>query len=315
MNTEPNTHNPLISSAQNHIAVLDIGSNSFHLTIANITQNNLVIIHQTKFKVSLADGLINTGVINPTTFKLGLETLKKVKLILDQYPITMVKVIATQALRSAKNTNEFIIQAKEIFPHPIEVIEGQEEARLIYKGVISQNYSEQSQLIIDIGGGSSEFVIGKGLDPKLLRSLNIGCVSFSNRFFADGLLTTKNFNNAINAACEDISTIAYEYKKLGWQTCLGTSGSIESVFSVMQMMKISDEVNLHNLETLLSQIITFKSIDLLKLGEINKERRHVFPAGLAILIAMFRSLEITTMQLSSGDLGQGMAFEIMENQG
>jgi exopolyphosphatase/guanosine-5'-triphosphate,3'-diphosphate pyrophosphatase len=314
LNTKANIHNHSLSAAQNYVAVLDIGSNSFHLTIANTTQNHLEIIHKAKFKVSLADGLINTGVINATTFELGLDTLKKIKRILDEHPIKLVKVIATQALRCAKNTNEFIAQAKIVFPYPIEVIEGQEEARLIYKGVMSQTYSEQAQLIIDIGGGSSEFVIGQGLEPKLLSSLNIGCVSFSNRFFADGLLTTDNFNNAINAASDDISIIANEYKKLGWQACLGTSGSIESIFSVMKMMEVGNQVNLHNLETLMSQIITFKSIELLKLGDINKERQHVFPAGLAILIAMFRTLTITNMQLSSADLGQGMAFEIMENK-
>jgi len=312
LNTKPNKHDHLTTTAQNIVAVLDIGSNSFHLTIVNITQNQLDIIHKTKFKVSLADGLVNTGFISQASFVLGLDTLKKVKLILEQYSISLVKVIATQALRCAKNTDEFIAQAYEVFPYTIEVIEGKEEARLIYKGVISQVYSDQTQLIIDIGGGSSEFVIGQGIEPKLLSSINIGCVSFSNRFFADGQLTTDNFNNAINAASTEITTIANEYKKLGWEHCLGTSGSIESIFSVMQIMNIGTHVNLHNLETLLSQIITYKSIDLLKLGDINKERQHVFPAGLAILIAMFRTLEINNIHFSPADLGQGVAFEIME---
>lgn len=312
MNTKPNEHNRFTATAQNNVAVLDLGSNSFHLTIANTTQNQLNIIHKNKFKVGLADELVNTGFINPTAFELGLETLQKIKLILDAQPISQVKVIATQALRCAKNTNEFIAQAYNVFPYPIEVIEGKEEARLIYKGVISQAYSDQTQLIIDIGGGSSEFVIGQGLEPKLLRSINIGCVSFTNRFFSDGLLTETSFNNAINAASGKISTIADQYKQQGWQVCLGTSGSIESIFSVMELMQIGNQVNLHNLETLLSQIITYKSSDLLDLGDINKERQHVFPAGLAILIAMFRTLEITQMQFSPADLGQGMAFELME---
>lgn len=313
MNTKPNKHNTSLSAVQNVVAVLDIGSNSFHLTLANIATDKLKIIHKAKFKVGLADGLINTGFISSNAFELGLSTLKKIKLTLAQYPITFVKVIATQALRTAKNTEDFIDKAKDVFPYPIEVIEGKEEARLIYKGVISQSHSEKRQLTIDIGGGSSEFVIGQGVKPKLLRSLNIGCVSFSNRFFADGQLTSSNFNHAINAASKEITAISEEYKTLNWQTCLGTSGSIESIFSVMQIMEISNKVNLHNLETLLSQIITFKSIHSLNLGDINRERQHVFPAGLAILIAIFRTLEITKMEFSSADLGQGMAFEIMEN--
>ncbi|WP_341206259.1 Ppx/GppA family phosphatase [uncultured Psychrosphaera sp.] len=312
MNISPLKNN--LSNTHNHVAVLDIGSNSFHLTIVQINNKKLNIIHKSKYKVGLADGLVNTGLINPDAFSLGLETLKKVKVVLEHYPIKTVRVIATQALRCANNTNDFISQAQNVFPYPIEVIQGKEEARLIYKGVISQVYSEQVQLVIDIGGGSSEFVIGHGLEPKLLTSLNIGCVSFTNQFFADGQVSLENFNNAIQAASTEIKNIAQTYKQLGWETCLGTSGSIESIFSVIEMMDKNKLVTLHNLETLMSQIIEFKSIDALQLGDINKERQHVFPAGLAILIAMFRTLTITQMQYSHADLGQGVAFEIIEKQ-
>lgn len=315
LNINPIKINNTSQSTHNTVAVLDIGSNSFHLLIVNIYPNQLNIIHKNKYKVGLADGLINTGFINPNAFAIGLNTLKKINLVLENHSVNTVRVIATQALRCAKNTNEFINQAKEIFPYPIEVIQGKEEARLIYKGVASQVYSKQTQLIIDIGGGSSEFVIGQGIQPKLLTSLNIGCVSFTNQFFADGQLSSRNFNNAIKAASNEILDIAQEYKQLGWKVCFGTSGSIESIFSVLEIMNIGEQVDLHNLETLLSQIIKFKSIESLELGDINKERQHVFPAGLAILIAIFRTLKIPRMLYSQADLGQGVAFEIMEKQG
>lgn len=311
---KPNKNNQLTPSTQNNVAVLDIGSNSFHLIIVSLNKNELSILHKAKYKVGLAEDLINTGLLSSKTFSLGLDALQQINSVVESYPIDHVRVIATQALRSAKNTGEFISQAKDVFPYPIEVISGKEEARLIYKGVISREQANDIQLVIDIGGGSSEFVIGQGIQAKLLNSINIGCVSFTNRFFNHGELSEHAFNQAINAACEQIEPIASEYITHGWDVCFGTSGSIESIFSVMQMMKIGNQVNLHNLETLMSQIIAFKSTNLLKLGVINEDRKHVFPAGLAILIAMFRTLKIDQMEFSQADLGQGVAFELMEQQ-
>lgn len=311
---KPNKNNQLTPTTQNNVAVLDIGSNSFHLIIVSLNKNELSILHKAKYKVGLAEDLINTGLLSPKTFSIGLDALQQINSVVESYPIDHVRVIATQALRCAKNTQEFISQAKDVFPYPIEVISGKEEARLIYKGVISREQANDIQLVIDIGGGSSEFVIGQGIQAKLLNSINIGCVSFTNQFFNQGELTEVAFNQAIDAACKQIEPISSEYITNGWDVCFGTSGSIESIFSVMQMMKIGNQVNLHNLETLMSQIITFKSTNMLKLGVINEDRKHVFPAGLALLIAMFRTLKIEKMKFSQADLGQGVAFELMEQQ-
>jgi exopolyphosphatase/guanosine-5'-triphosphate,3'-diphosphate pyrophosphatase len=314
LNNKPYQNNQLTPPTQNNVAVLDIGSNSFHLIIVSLNPNELSILHKAKYKVGLAEDLINTGLLSPEAIATGLETLKQINSVVDSYPIDHVRIIATQALRSAKNTEEFINQAQKVFPYPIEVISGKEEARLIYKGVVSREQASEVQLVIDIGGGSSEFVIGQSIQAKLLNSINIGCVSFTNQFFSHGELSQHAFNQAIDAACKQIEPISAEYIAHSWDVCFGTSGSIESIFSVMQMMKIGNQVNLHNLETLMSQIITFKSANLLKLGVINEDRKCVFPAGLAILIAMFRTLKISHMEFSQADLGQGVAFELMEQQ-
>ncbi len=307
------THNQSIETkAQHIIAVLDLGSNSFHFLIADHRTSAPTILHKAKYKVGLAQGLVNTGVINPCAFKLGLDTLQKINTVLNQYQVNQVKVIATQALRSAKNTKEFIEQAAAVFPYPIEVIKGVEEARLIFKGVVSQKRSAQTQLVIDIGGGSSEFVIGEQNQEVLLNSLNMGCVNFTNQFFHDGLLSQSNFDRAIQAAMGELELIKVKYNQHGWQRCIGTSGSIESVLSVIKLKQIGEDITLHNLDTLMSQTLQLKTIDSLNLGAVNEERKHVFPAGLAILIAIFRSLNITNMTFSSADLGQGVAFEIAE---
>lgn len=307
------THNQSTETKTQHIiAVLDIGSNSFHFIIADHRTSTPTILHKAKYKVGLAQGLVNTGLINPSAFELGLDTLKKINTVLNQYQVDQVKVIATQALRSAKNTNEFIEQAAAVFPYPIEVIQGVEEARLIFKGVVSQNHSSLTQLVIDIGGGSSEFVIGKQNQGILLNSLNMGCVNFTNKFFHDGQLNQSNFDRAILAATEELNAIKTQYNQHGWQSCIGTSGSIESILSVIKLTNIGQEITLHNLDTLMSQTLELDTIDALNLGAVNEERKHVFPAGLAILIAIFRSLEITSMAFSSADLGQGVAFEIAE---
>jgi exopolyphosphatase/guanosine-5'-triphosphate,3'-diphosphate pyrophosphatase len=164
------------------VAALDIGSNSFHLVVARIVAGSVQILHRVKQKVRLAEGLNDDDVLSDEAMERGLSMLKVVAESLKGFEPDSVRIVATHTLRKARNARDFINSAKTILPYPIEVISGVEEARLIYSGVAHTNHADGQQLVIDIGGGSTEFVIGEGFTPLLCRSLQMGCVSYTKRF-------------------------------------------------------------------------------------------------------------------------------------
>ncbi|MAI65755.1 MAG: exopolyphosphatase, partial [Alteromonas sp.] len=168
------------------VAALDIGSNSFHLVVARIVADSVQILHRVKQKVRLADGLDDDDILSDEAIARGLSMLKVIAESLKGFEPDSVRIVATHTLRKARNARHFIKAAKEVLPYPIEVISGVEEARLIYSGVAHTNHADGQQLVVDIGGGSTEFVIGKGFTPLLCRSLQMGCVSYTQRFFSTG---------------------------------------------------------------------------------------------------------------------------------
>ena len=193
----------------NQIAVLDIGSNSFHLVVARIISGAVQILHKTKIKVRLADGLDKKNVLSQQAIERGVQALEVIKTSLAGFEPNSVKIVATYTLRKAKNANRFISAAKQIFPYPVEIIAGQEEARLIFNGVAHTESLDDKTLVVNIGGGSTEFIIGEKLEPMLLRSLDMGCVSFTQQFFNKPVLKQKHFDKAITAAQQQSSS-AYQ---------------------------------------------------------------------------------------------------------
>jgi exopolyphosphatase / guanosine-5'-triphosphate,3'-diphosphate pyrophosphatase len=168
------------------VAALDIGSNSFHLVVARIVAHDVQILHQLKRTVQLADGLDESDWLSDEAMQRGLQNLRVIAESLKDFEPDSVRVVATYTLRKARNAKSFIQAARDIFPYPVEVISGVEEARLIYLGVAHTSYHEGNRLVIDVGGGSTELIIGRGLEPQLMRSVQIGCVTLTKRFFADG---------------------------------------------------------------------------------------------------------------------------------
>ena len=163
----------------NKVAALDIGSNSFHLVVARIMAGSVQILHRVKQKVRLAEGLDKEDMLSDEAQQRGLQTLEVVAESLQGIETENVRIVATYTLRKARNAQEFIKTARKILPYPIEVISGAEEARLIYQGVAHTNHDDGQRLVVDIGGGSTEFIIGEGFNTKLLRSLQMGCVSYT----------------------------------------------------------------------------------------------------------------------------------------
>lgn len=166
-----------------HIAAIDLGSNSFHMVVAKVVNQDLQLISRHKQRVRLATGLNDQKVLDQTAIQRGIECLEMFAERIQGFSPENVRITATHTLRQAKNTAEFIEQARQVIPYPVEVIPGAEEARLIYLGVAHTQPQSQSMLVIDIGGGSTELVIGHEFTPELVNSLQIGCVSYTNRFF------------------------------------------------------------------------------------------------------------------------------------
>lgn len=295
------------------VAALDIGSNSFHLVVARIVAGSVQILHRVKQKVRLAEGLNEDDILSDEAMERGLAMLKVVAESLKGFEPDSVRIVATHTLRKARNARDFISAARDILPYPIEVISGVEEARLIYSGVAHTNHADGQQLVVDIGGGSTEFVIGEGFTPLLCRSLQMGCVSYTKRFFANGELKPKAFNRAITAAQQELELIDNKYRRLGWVQCIGTSGTIRSLFTLCQQDRPNGHdipVTLKSLRNLMKQFTNAGHIDKLSYPDLSEDRRVVIAGGLAILIAVFKALEIEGLIYSPAALREGVLYQM-----
>lgn len=295
------------------VAALDIGSNSFHLVVARINAGSVQILHRVKQKVRLAAGLSADNILSEEAILRGLETLEVIAQSLRGFAPDSVRIVATHTLRRAQNAKDFIRRARAILPYPIEIISGQEEARLIYSGVAHTSHTDGRRLVIDIGGGSTEFVIGEGFDPLICSSLQMGCVSYTERFFADGTLTKEAFKAAVSAVEKELEIIQDKFQHLGWQQCIGTSGTMKTLFNLAQRDRTNGHavpVTLKCLKLLMKQFIEAGHVDQLNMAEISEDRRAVVAGGLAILIGIFKSLQPSGLEYSLAALREGVLYQM-----
>ncbi|MFC3092898.1 exopolyphosphatase [Alteromonas sediminis] len=296
------------------VAALDLGSNSFHLVVARIVADSVQLLHRVKQKVRLADGLDGNENLTDEAMQRGLATLEVIAESLKGFEPDSVRIVATHTLRRAKNANRFIKAAKAILPYPIEIISGVEEARLIYSGVAHTHHATGQQLVVDIGGGSTEFIIGSGFTPLLCRSLQMGCVSYNKRFFPQGEIKAKYFDKAITTARQELEIIEDKYTQLGWKSVVGTSGTIKTLFELCRTEDSSNEqqITLKQLKKLKEKCIAAGHVNSLPFEQISEDRRPVFCAGLAVLIAIFKALRIEQMQFSPAALREGVLYDMEE---
>ncbi|MER2493715.1 exopolyphosphatase [Catenovulum sediminis] len=295
------------------VAALDIGSNSFHLIVARIIDGSLQTLHKVKQRVRLADGLSEEGVLDEEAMQRGLNTLSQMAQTLQNVPPQNVRVVATYTLRKAINADEFLTRAAEVFPYPIEIIPGREEARLIYQGIAHTVSGTDNRLVVDIGGGSTEFIIGQHFTPLKVNSRSMGCVSFTKQFFPKGKITERSFQRAVLAAEQELEAISDDFRAAGWQQCHGTSGTIKAIReAIVQNGWSNGEIKATHLEKLKQTLIAFDHIDNINIPGVSEHRRPVLAGGLAVLIAAFDSLNIQQMRYEDAALREGVLYEMEE---
>lgn len=315
--TDLNDHDQsaaLLSGRHSQLAALDLGSNSFHLLIAQERHGRIQILDRHKEMVRLAAGLDDNNLLSEHAIARALECLKRFAQRLRPLDTENVRIVGTNTLRQAKDET-FLNEAERILGHKIEIISGHEEGRLIYLGVCHDlGTSDTRRLVIDIGGGSTELIIGKRFSHQHIESLYMGCVSMTRRYFTNGKFDNANMDRAINSAMVELEPIMANFVDAGWDEAIGTSGTINTLQTVLHNLYGTDEITAAALQELRAHISAFKGIDQIELPGLSEERRPVFVGGLAILLAAFKALNIDSMATSQGALREGLIFDLVGRQ-
>jgi exopolyphosphatase / guanosine-5'-triphosphate,3'-diphosphate pyrophosphatase len=301
------------AAAPTTLAAVDLGSNSFHLQVARIAADQLYPLDSHRETVRLGGGVTPDRKIDQKTAAHALDTLKLFAERLRGMSPDAVRAVGTNALRIARNAQDFMREAEAVLGFPIEIISGREEARLIYLGVAhSLPASNNNRIVVDIGGGSTEFIIGYGLKPKAAESLYMGCVTYTQRFFPDARVDKKSFRQAELAAQREVETITARFNKVGWKESVGSSGTAKALAGILQENRQTEgNITLAGLEWLKAQAIKAGSFEDLKIPGLRDDRIPVLPGGLAIMIAVFEELEISRMAVAEGALRQGVLYDLL----
>ena len=295
------------------MAAVDLGSNSFHMVVARAHHGQLAIVDRLREMVRLASGLGGQGYLDNESQDLALGCLRRFGQRLRDIQAHRVRVVGTNTLRKARNAEGFLSAAGDALGHPVEVISGMEEARLIYLGVSHHiDGADGVNLVADIGGGSTELIIGEGFEPKRLESLAMGCVGQSKEFFENGRLSQKRFDRARLAARLELSPIVTSFQRVGWTQAIGSSGTIKTAGLIAQELGLTEGgVTLPALETIIQQMIAARRVENLQLPGLGVERAPVFAGGIAILAEIMLNLGIETMSVSEGALREGLLYDLL----
>jgi len=295
------------------LAAVDLGSNSFHMVVARYTHGQLVIIDRLREMVRLAAGVEENGDIDKDVAARALACLERFGQRLREMKANSVRVVGTSALRLARHKKAFLVRAREALGHPIEIISGLEEARLIYSGVThTMPALPGRRLVVDIGGGSTELIIGEGLAPSDLESLKLGCVGMSERFFADGRITAKRLHRARVAARLELEPMQAAFRKRGWEAAAGSSGTIRAIGEALKELDPTAlSITPAGIELLLNHLTDAGSMRALTLKSLDEERRTVFPGGLVILAEIFAVLGVEEMRIADGAMREGLLYDMV----
>ncbi|MDP2030418.1 MAG: exopolyphosphatase [Thiobacillus sp.] len=295
------------------LAAVDLGSNSFRLEVARVAGDQLYPLDSLKETVRLAGGLSDDKRLDDATQARALACLQRFGERLRGLSPEAVRCIGTSTLRIAKNADAFIRQAEAALGHPIEIVAGREEARLIYLGVAhSLPASPDKRLVVDIGGGSTEFIIGNGLRPHERESLHMGCVNFSRRFFADGIIDKAALKAAEMTACAEVERIAREFSRNNWQQAIGSSGTARALREILEQNGLAERgITADGLARLRSLMIKAGHIDALQLVGLRSDRRPVIAGGFAIMSGLFAELGIEQMEVAETAMREGILYDLL----
>jgi exopolyphosphatase / guanosine-5'-triphosphate,3'-diphosphate pyrophosphatase len=298
---------------QETLAAVDLGSNSFHLEIGRVVGQQIYPLDALREVVRLGAGLTAEKRIDRATQAAALAALAKFAERLRGFARQGVRAVGTNALRVAKNSGQFLREARAILGFPIEVISGREEARLIYLGVAhALPVSAQRRLVVDIGGGSTEFIIGTGFEPQLTESLYMGCLSYSLKYFGDGKIDKPRMKAAELAARQELAGILHAYRAAGWDEAVGSSGTARSLENILRENAFApDGLTREGLERLRALLIKHERADPERVAGLRANRAPVLPGGVAIMKALLEELGIEKMKVSDGALRHGVLYDLL----
>ncbi len=304
-----------VSDAEAPYAALDLGSNSFHLIVAYDHGDRLQVVDRHKETVRIAEGLKPDNSLSVTVAARALACLKRLGERIRDLPPGNVRVVGTNTLRKARNSHDFILGAERALGHRVEIISGREEARLIYLGVSHSlepmEDSAETRMVVDIGGGSTELILGRQFQPLLMESLYMGCVAMSAAFFGDGKLKPGRFVDAENVARQELEVVEETYRTRGWDTAIGASGTLLAIHDAILELTGERGITRARLNALKDHLLSAAHIDAIDLESIDAERAPVLPGGLAIASAVVDALSIDSMTVSNGALREGLLHDLL----
>lgn len=295
------------------VAAVDLGSNSFHMLVAQVSSGRLQVVDRIKEMVRLAAGLDDRNCLDEAAMTRALETLERFGQRLRDVPKGNMRAVGTNTLRKARNRKEFLTRARQALGHPIDIIGGREEARLIYLGVShSLEDSAERRLVVDIGGGSTELILGQQFKPAHMESLHMGCVEMSRRFFDEGIIDDASMEKAELFALQELEPISSQFRRVGWESAIGASGTVLAAQEVVRHQGWTQNgITSGALRKLRKAMIAAGRIDKLAFEGLQSDRAPVFAGGVAILGAIFQSLGVERMQTSSGALREGLLYDLL----
>jgi exopolyphosphatase / guanosine-5'-triphosphate,3'-diphosphate pyrophosphatase len=297
------------------LAAIDMGSNSFRLEIGQLIDSRYRRIDYLKETVRLGAGLDANGLLTEETTARGLACLARFAQRLKGFTAAQVRAVATQTLREARNRDAFLAGAQAVLGFPIEVISGREEARLIYAGVARLQPSSVPRLVIDIGGRSTEMILGHGRKPVRAESFQVGSVSLSLKYFAEGRFTEAAFRQAQIAAGAELEEALEPFAAVHWQEALGSSGTVGAVSQLLAASGVTDgRITPDGLRWLMAQCLQAGRVDRLALPGLKDDRRAVIAGGLAILYTLAAHFDIAALLPARGALRQGVIFDLDERR-
>lgn len=294
-----------------HLAAIDLGSNSFHMIVARWDNDQLVLLDRLREPVRLGFGLQDDGSLSADARERAMACLERFGECLRSYPSRNVRIVGTKTLRSINDSRQFLADAEQRLGHPVEIISGDEEARLIYLGVAHCIAPDKGKrILMDIGGASTEIILGEGMEPQLKESLSMGCVAITKRFFSDGKVSEKAITKALIACLQELEPVYQNFIDSGWNEVLGASGSIKAVAKVCQANGWSDgTITLASLEHILQAYIKQGSLELDMEG-LSNDRKPVFLGGAIVLAALFEALDLKQMVAADWALREGLLFDV-----